>query len=121
MVVEILVTHPDPEDPLPEQRFEPMLRRDRVPLIVEAASHPPDHVRDPVGRLQKEGSSVRGHPPTVKSGHDPTSSGTLKPDRSLRPLSHGESRSLTKSKLLHDISLQRVNPPPRTTVVSDPG
>lgn len=121
MVVEILVTHPDPEDPLPEQRFEPMLRSARVPVIVEAGSHPPDHFQDPVGCLQKEDSSVRGHPPTVKPGHDLTSSRTLKSDRFLRTLCHGGSRSTDKGKLLCDIPLHRISVPPRTTVVSDPG
>ena len=51
MVVEILLTQPDPEDPLPEQRSEPMLRSARVPVIFDAGSHPPDHVQDPVGCL----------------------------------------------------------------------
>ena len=121
MVAEILVTHPDPEDPLPEHRFEPMLRSARVPVIVEAGSHPPDHFQDPVGRLQKEGSSVRGHPPTVESGHDLTSTRTLKPDRFLRTLRHGGSRSMYKGKLLCYIPLQRIIVLPRTTVASDPG
>ena len=44
MFVEILVIHPGPEDPLPEQRSEPMLRSARVPVVIEAGSHPPDHV-----------------------------------------------------------------------------
>jgi hypothetical protein len=70
MIVQVFVTQSQPVDSLCQHLFQTMLDPLRLPVIPEAASHPPQQTDLSIGLAQEQRTTVAGQPASLELRYD---------------------------------------------------
>src|SRR3954447_1981908 len=114
VVVEVLITERNADNPLHHQRLDGVLGIGRVAAVLKAGRQTP-------GQAQQQGSSITGDGAAVKGGNDRTPVSTCKVELVWVTLCRHRGLPLLRDKALSQKNFRSIRAPMHLTLVRDPG
>jgi hypothetical protein len=121
MVVEILITKRNADNPLHHQRFERMLGIGGIAAVLEAGCQAAGQAQHPIRRPQQQGAGVAGDGATIEGRNNRTAFSRCKRKQVRITLCRHRGLPLLRDKTLSQKNFRSFRAPMHLTLVRDAG
>src|SRR3954469_1326658 len=121
VVVEVLITQRNANNPLHHQRLDGMLGVGRIAAVLEAGRQTPGQAQHPVRRPQQQRTSIAGDGAAIKGGNNRTPVSTCKVELVWVTLCRHRGPPLLRDKASSQKNFRSIRAPMHLTLVRDAG